>query len=79
VLEVIHSLMSAWLGASEAQLLRSSELAQWLQATPIEFIAEAEAAPDPAAVAIVRQHLPARVVDDLQPIRQVHGIAGLAA
>jgi len=29
--------------------------------------------------AVVRQHLPARVVETLQPIRQVHGIAGLMA
>lgn len=70
MLEVIHSLMSAWLGASEAQLLRSSELAQWLQATPIEFIAEAEAAPDPAAVAIVRQHLGAMVQSGMAVERQ---------
>jgi serine-type D-Ala-D-Ala carboxypeptidase/endopeptidase (penicillin-binding protein 4) len=62
VLELLSSgFLSLWLDAGKLQTLKTMELSTWLTATAVEFPNEAQSAPDPIAMAVVRQHLAAMV------------------
>ncbi|NJL23587.1 MAG: hypothetical protein HC895_26745 [Leptolyngbyaceae cyanobacterium SM1_3_5] len=57
MLEGFHLLLLTWLGGKDVATLRSTNLEQWFKAAAIEVVAQAQPAPDPAAVAATRLHL----------------------